>query len=205
MTIRFAAPEWALLALLLLVVGFAWRSLRLWLPLRALCLMLLVLALMQPEIRRLGRGLDLWVLVDRSASAADGMTARLAEWESLLERSKGPDDRLFYVDYADVPVVRAEGTGDYSESVQATRTQLALRHALSHMGGDRAARILALTDGYSTEPLGDIAERLTRQRVSLDYRLVTPPVAADYGVTDLRLPARAQPGEPFIIEVDVTG
>ncbi len=203
--IRFAAPEWGLLVLLLVVVGFAWRRLRLWLPLRVVCLVLLVSALMQPQLRRLSSGLDLWVLVDRSASAVDGMTLRLGEWETLLARSKGPDDRLFYVDYADVPVVRAEGTGDYSESVQATRTQLALRHALSQMTSGRAARILALTDGFSTEGLGDVGERLIRQRVSLDYRLVTPPLATDYGVTDLRLPARAQPGEPFIIELDVTG
>ena len=202
---RFAAPEWFLLALLLLVVGFAWRRLRLWLPLRALCLALLVLALTQPEIRRLGRGLDLWVLVDRSASAADGVAARLGEWETLLARSKGPDDRLFFVDYADVPVVRAQGTGDYSENTQATRTQLALRHALAQMTTGRAARILAITDGFSTEPLGDLGERLVRQRVGLDYRLVTPPSATDYGIDDLRLPARVQPGEPFILELDVTG
>ncbi len=155
--IRFAAPEWWMLALLLLVVGFAWRRLALWLPLRAVCLALLVLALMQPQVRRLSQGMDLWVLVDRSASAADGMAARLGEWETLLERSKGPDDRLFYVDYADVPVVRGEGTGDYSESAQATRTQLAIRHALSQMTSGRAARLLALTDGYSTEPLGTSA------------------------------------------------
>ena len=202
---RFAAPEWFLLVPLLVVVGFAWRSLRLWLPLRAGCLALLVLALVGPEFRRLGRGLDLWVLVDRSASAADGMAAREGEYETLLNRSKGPDDRLFFVDYADVPVVRAQGTGDYSESVQATRTQLALRHALAQMATGRAARVLALTDGFSTEPLGDIGERLVRQRVGLDYRLVTPPSATDYGVDDLRLPARVQPGEPFILELDVSG
>ena len=202
---RFVAPEWFLLVPLLVIVGFAWRRLRLWLPLRAVCLGLLVLALTRPEVRRLGRGLDLWVLVDRSASAADGMAARAGEWETLLSRSKGPDDRLFFVDFADVPVVRAEGTGDYSESVQATRTGLALRHALGQMTTGRAARILVLTDGYSTEPLGDIGERLARQRVGLDYRLVTPPSATDYGVDDLRLPARVQPGEPFILELDVTG
>ena len=117
--------------------------------------------------------------------------ARLGEWEALLARSKGPDDRLFYVDYADVPVVRAEGTDDYAESAQATRTQLALRHALSQMAPGRAARILALTDGYSTEPMGDIGERLVRQRVSLDYRLVTPPLATDYGI-NRPAPARAR-------------
>lgn len=203
--IRFLTPEWWLLAPLLLVLGFAWRPLRLWQPLRLLGAALLILALMQPQIRRLGRGLDLWVLVDRSASAADGMAARLKEWETLLERSRSADDRLFYVDYADVPVVRAEGTGDFSESVQATRTPLAIQYALAQMARDRAARLLVFTDGFSTEALGEIGERLVRQGVGLDYRLVTPPDATDYGITDLRLPARAQPGEPFIIDLEVNG
>ncbi len=203
--IRFLAPEWALLVPLLLVVGFTWRRLRLWQPWRLLCLTLLVLVLVQPQVRRLGPGLDLWVLVDRSASAADGMAARLPEWETLLERSKGADDRLFFVDYADVPVVRAEGTGDFSESVQATRTKLAAQHALAQMSRDRAARLLVLTDGFSTESLEGLSERLIRQGVSLDYRLVAPPDATDYGITNLRLPARAQPGEPFILELDVAG
>ena len=203
--IRFVTPEWWLLVPLLLIVGVAWKGLRLGQPLRVACLLLLVLVFVQPQVRRLGRGLDLWVLVDRSASAADGMAARLGEWETLLERSKGADDRLFYVDYADVPVVRAEGTGDYSGSNEATRTRLAAQYALSQMGHDRAARLLVLTDGYSTEPLTGLGERLARQGVSLDYRLVSPPDATDYGINDLRLPARSQPGEPFIIELEVIG
>ncbi len=202
---RFLTPEWWLLLPLLVIVGFARRRLRLWQPLRALCLALLILVFVQPQIRRLGKGLDLWVLVDRSASAADGMAAHLAEWESLLARSKSTDDRLFYIDYADVPVVRAEGTGDYAESLSATRTRLAIQYALAQMPRDRASRLLALTDGFSTEPLTDIGERLARQGVGLDYRLVTLPDATDYGVTGLRLPARSQPGEPFIIELDVAG
>lgn len=202
---RFLTPEWAILAPLLIVLALAWRRLRLHQPLRAICAVLLVLAFMQPQLRRLGKGLDLWVLVDRSASAADGMAARLREWETLLERSKSAADRIIYVDYSDVPVVRAEGTADYSSPVSQTRTRLAIQYALSQMPRDRAARLLALTDGFSTEPLTGIGERLTRQEVGLDYRLVTPPEAADYGIASLRAPARSQPGEPFIVEVEVEG
>jgi hypothetical protein len=44
------------------------------------------------------------------------------------------------------------------------------------MDVSRASRLLVLTDGYSTEPLHDIAERLTQQHVPLDYRLLTPGV-----------------------------
>ena len=203
--IRFAAPEWWMLAPLLLIVGFTWRRLKLWQPLRLLCLLLLLLILTQLQVRRLGRGLDLWVLVDRSASAADAMSAHLGEWQTLLERSKGPDDRLVYVDYAESPVVRGEGTEANPSELQSTHTRLAIRHALSQMVPARAARLLTLTDGFSTEPLADISDRLLEQGVPLDYRLVTPPNATDYGVDCLRLPPRAQPGEPFLVEMDVSG
>ena len=134
------------------------------------------------------------------------MAAHLGEWETLLERSKGANDRLFYVDYADVPVVRAEGTGEYSGSNQATRTRLAIQFALSQMQHDRASRLLALTDGFSTEPLTDIGERLVRQGVSLDYQARYPP--GRHGLRDHR-PASAGPftarAKPFIIELDVAG
>jgi uncharacterized membrane protein len=203
--IRFASPEWWILAPALAGAGWAWRPLALWRPLRALCLLLLLLVLLQPQIRRLGRGLDLWVLVDRSASAVDAMAAHLGEWQSLLERSKSPDDRIFYVDYGKTPVVRAEGTEAPPDDALATRTWLAVRHALSLMPPDRASRLLVLTDGFATEPPGEIGERLVRQGVPLDYRLASSPDAPDYGLDNLRMPPRVQPGEPFIIELDVSG
>lgn len=203
--IRFASPEWFIFLPLLILAGWMWRRLQLRLPLRALCLALLLLVLAQPQIRRFSDGLDLWVLVDRSASAADAMARNLAEWQTLLERSKAAADRLIFVDYADVPVVRGAGTGAYSGDAQATRTGLAVQHALSKMLPDRAARLLVLSDGFSTEPLAGIGERLSAQEVPLDYRLVTQPTAIDYGVAALRVPPRAQPGEPFILELDVTG
>ncbi len=45
-------------------------------------------------------GLDLWVLVDQSDSATDLLRPRLPEWETILEKSKGASDRLFFVDFA---------------------------------------------------------------------------------------------------------
>lgn len=202
---RFVSPEWLLLLPTFVVLAWLRPGLGLRRPLRIACLALLLLVLIQPQVRQLGRGLDLWVLVDRSASAADAMAGNLAEWQSLLERSKSPDDRIFYVDYSDVPIVRDEGTSAFSGDVQQTRTRLAIQYALSRMSPDRAGRILALTDGFSTEPLDGVAERLAAQKTSLDYRFVRSPDVSDYQVTDLRMPARVQPGEPFLVEADVAG
>lgn len=203
--IRFVDPQWFLLVPILAFLGWVWPRLELHRPRRAACLALLVLAMVRPEIRELGRGLDLWVLVDRSASAADAMARRLDEWQAILEKSKGADDRIFYVDYADVPAVRGEGTGNYAGNAEQTRTALAVRHALAQMPPDRAARLLLLSDGFSTEPLSGLGERLAAQEVALDYRLAEESDSADVAVKDLRLPARAQPGEPFLIEAELAG
>ena len=200
---RFAAPAWLIFLPLAALAVWRFRSLRS--PLRIACLTLLILILVQPQIRKLGRGLDLWLLVDRSASAADALVPRLSEIESLLARSKPADDRIIYLDYAALAQVRGESDEIPPHLRQQTRTALAIQSALSRMDDDRAARLLLLTDGYSTEPLTQIGERLARQDVALDYRIVAPTAAADFRIERLHLPARAQSGEAFLIEVDVAG
>ena len=83
--IRFLAPHWFLLVPVLVVAGWQWQALGLMRPLRALCLALVVLLLAGPQIRRQGDGLDVWLLVDRSDSAAEALSARLAEWRTVGE------------------------------------------------------------------------------------------------------------------------
>ena len=201
--IRFAATSW--LIFLPVIAAAAWRFRALRQPLRVACLVLLMLILIQPQIRRLGRGLDLWVLVDRSASAADALVPRLAEIESLLTRSKGADDRIVYLDYAALAQVRGESDEIPPHLRQQTRSALAIQSALARMPDDRAARLLLITDGYSTEPLTQIGERLARQSVALDYRIVSAGTGADYRVERLHVPPRAQTGEAFLVQVDVAG
>jgi von Willebrand factor type A domain len=200
--IHFAAISW--IVFVPAIIAVAWFK-RLRTPLRFLCLALVALILMEPQIRRLGRGLDLWVLVGRSASAADALTPRLAEIKGLLERSKSTDDRIFYVDYAELAQMQGEADEIPPHKQQQTRTALAIQLALARMSPDRAARLLVLTDGYSTEPLTNLNERLLRQGVPLDYRFISPAGAPDYRVSRLDLATRAQSGEPFLIEVEAAG
>jgi hypothetical protein len=173
--------------------------------LRLACLALLLLALIDPKVRRLGRGLDLAVLVDRSASAEEALGARLPEIVALLERSRSADDRLTYVDYAELAQVPGEADELPASRRQQTRTALALQFALSRLSGERPGRLLLLTDGYSTEPLTGLAERFQRQGVALDFRLVAPPQADDYRVERLEIPARVQLSEAFVIDVKIAG
>ena len=70
---------------------------------------------------------------------------------------------------------------------------------------DKASRLLLFTDGFSTEPLDGVAEKLAAQNIALDYRLVRDQAAADFRVSRLTIPERAQVAEPFLIEVEVRG
>ncbi len=202
---RFAAPEWLILVPLLGLAGYFWPSLRLLRPWRLLCQLLIILLLVRPELRRASDGLDLWVLVDQSASAADLLKPLLPEWEMLLERSRGSEDRLHFVDFAKEAVERgailgAGGTA-YSGSRSATRMTSAARHALSLMKRDRSNRLLVLSDGYSTEPMTDLPERLAREQVALDYRLARASVVGDVRLAALTLPRRVMAQEAFVLDI----
>jgi von Willebrand factor type A domain len=201
----FGAPEWLFLLPALAVAGWRWRGLRLHEPLRALSLLVLVLALADPRLRLTSAGLDLWVLADRSDSNAAAMNTQVNEFTAILERSKSADDRVFFIDYAGSAVRRDRGDPIYYDGSHATRTGAALEFALGQLAPARAARVLALTDGYATEPLGDAAEKMLRSGVALDYRLMGEAVAADWRIAGFAVPPRVLPGEAFLVEFAIAG
>jgi hypothetical protein len=198
------APEWLLLVPALVALGWRRRELRLHAPLRALALTLLVLALADPRIELGGGGLDLWVLVDRSDSAAALTQAHGPEMAAILERGRRRDDRIHWVDFATAAVRRERGDPEFRGTHQ-TRLGNALEFTLGQLDPDRASRLLALTDGFATEPLGDTAEKLLRSKVALDYRLLGADEAGDFRVDGLAAPARVLPGEAFVVEFAVRG
>lgn len=203
---RLASPEWILFLPVLLLAVWWWRPAYLLSPMRIAALGLLITILAQPQCRRLEPGLDLWVLLDQSASAADDLYAALPEWEGLIERGMSPEDRLFFVDFADEVILRGDDEAlSYTGNRELTRMRTAIEFTLDRMSPRRPNRILALTDGYSTEPLGGIQERLLAQGAPLDYRLILPGTAVDYRVTRFELPSRVQAGEPFLVEFEVAG
>lgn len=202
-------PEWLALLPVVLLAGWLLPRLSLWRPLRLLLLGLIALTLAQPEWRRLADGIDLWVLLDSSTSAAEPLAKGLPEWEKLLEKGRGSEDRLFYLNYASEVMKRgAEGAEMYGRNQTQTRTAQAVAQALAFAqreGRGRPARVLAITDGYATEPLTGLAAKLTQQGVELDYRLAREKETTDFRVSALNVPARAQLGEPFLIEVELKG
>lgn len=209
--IRFLAPQWFLLLPALAAAGWLWRPLELWRPLRAACLTLAVLILAEPQVRRQGDGLDLWVLVDQSDSAREYAQPRLPEWQTILETSQGVDDRIFYVDFADEAVTRGAvlqggaASTEYTGKRSATRLASAVTYALGQMPESRSARLLALTDGQSTEPLDGLAEKLIGKGTPLDIRLPPDRTETDFSVAALSLPRRVQLREGVLAEVVIRG
>lgn len=205
------APQWFLLLPALVAAGWYWQRLQLWRPLRAACLGLAVLILADPQVRQQGDGLDLWVLVDQSDSAREYAQPRLQEWETILETSQGVSDRIFYVDFADEAVVRGAvlqagaGATEYTGKRSATRLASALTYTLGQLPERRSARLLALTDGQSTEPLDRLADKLLAKGVPLDVRLPPERTEADFSVAALTLPRRVQLREGLLADVVIRG
>ncbi len=207
MPLSFGAPHFFLLIPLLALLGWSFRSLRLWQPLRIIILLLFVLLLADPSIRRLQRGMDLWVLIDRSSSARDIVDRDLPEWRGLLERSQPSEhDEIHYIDYADEVVTNPSNeTAVYPGNRGLTRTGLAIQDALAQVKADRHSRLLVFSDGHSTEPLTGVAEKLTKMGVPLDCRILKSDELEDYQVSDFQIPSRVQLGEPFILNISVSG
>ncbi len=203
----FASPHFFLLIPLLILTGWLFRRLELWMPLRVLLLLLLVIAMCEPQLRLKRGGMDLWVLLDRSESAREMVDGGEREWRTLLEQSRpGSDYRLFFIDYARevIPAAKTESP-IFSGNRNLTRTNLAIRDALARMDPQKHNRLLLFTDGYSTEPLTGIAEKLLKEGVPLDYRELRPPEVVDFQINALTFPSRVQPGEPFVVDLSIAG
>ncbi|MDB6078295.1 MAG: hypothetical protein JWO82_2042, partial [Akkermansiaceae bacterium] len=202
---KFASPEWFLLIPALLFIGWFWKSLRLWSPLRLLLVGLAAFGLADPKLNMQEESMDLWVLLDRSDSTEDLVDKGLPEWKALLEKNRpnSRTDEIHLLDYAtDVIPHEAEGV---TMNRKLTRTGLALSHVAALAKEGKPARVLLFTDGYSTEPLQEAAAQLQARGIPLDYRLIRDQVDNDFRMAHLDFPERVQAGEPFLISALVQG
>ncbi|MBK1883627.1 VWA domain-containing protein [Luteolibacter pohnpeiensis] len=202
----FKSPEFLLLIPALALLGWFWRGLRLYSPLRALILLVAVIALADPVINKQQNSLDLYVLLDRSDSTEDLIDKGLPEWQRLLESSKpSRRDNLHFINYgAEVVEAGADGSS-FTGSRKLTRTGLALSSIAAQADENKPSRVLLFTDGYSTEPITEAALLLKKRGIPLDYRLIREEVENDYRLARLNLPERVQVGEPFLISITVRG
>ena len=200
-------PWWLLLALPL--AWLAWKHPRWGLrrPLRAAVLAVLLITMANPHCQRLRDGLDLWVLVDQSESAANRITPLMPEWFDLLQRSRrGPQDRIHVIDFAASALSRAAADFQpFTDERGETRIANAIESALALRDPDVPARLLLFSDGFSTEPVEPALESLLRAEVPLDLRLLGEPTGDDLWLDDIRMPQRVGIGEPFLLEIEVAG
>jgi len=202
------SPEWLLLIPVALLLWLVIPKLGLLRPLRFICICLISLLLAKPEYDSLDQHIDLWVLLDQSDSTENLVEEGLPEWKVILENSKpSEEDRIFYVDYASDVSVQEPNTelATYTGNKSLTRTQLALEDVLARRSEDRPSRVVIFTDGYSTEPLHEVANKLSVVGVPVDFRIVRENNFADYRVSKVSLPTQIQVGEPFLLGVSVDG
>jgi hypothetical protein len=202
----FTSPEYFLLLPALALAGWFWRGLRLHSPLRALILLLAVIALADPRIQRQQNSLDLYVLLDRSDSTEDLIDRNLPEWRRLLEKSKpSRNDTLHFINYAaEVAEMGADGSS-FTGSRKLTRSGLALSSIAAQVDEKKPSRVLLFTDGFATEPLHEAAAQMQARGMPLDFRLIRDEKENDFSVTRLDFPERVQAGEPFLISITVRG
>ncbi len=203
----FKNLEWLALLPVLVLAGWYWPRLQLWKPQRVVLLLLITLILMRPQMRLLQDGMDLYVLLDRSASTEGKIDQGLAEWTKLLEAGKrSRHDRLIFMNYAaDLLPQETLGNQPFSGNRNLTRTAQAIQSTLALRESERPSRMLVFTDGYSTEPLTGLVDKLLNENVPLDVRLLSEVQGQDFRVSRLDLPSRSLVSEPFLVEVEVTG
>lgn len=203
-----SSPEWLLLIPALAFVGWRWRGLGLQRPRRALVLLGIIALLTDPMLPSRRGGMDLWVLLDRSASTEDLVDRGLREWQTLLEKARpSRRDTVHYLDYASevLPADPGGASSLYASRRGQTRTALAVSHVLAAQAQDRPGRILLFTDGYATEPLREAAAKLAAEGIALDYRLIQPTATGDVRIAAMETPDRVQAGESFLIRLAVAG
>jgi len=205
--LTFESPFWFWLIPVLVCAALWRRKLRLYLPLRAATLLLIVALLANPKLAREEKSLDLWVLLDRSDSTEGLIDENLPGWLDILEKAKPTAaDEIRIVNFGSEVLAQGEGeTSVYTGGRDLTRTGLAMQTALAIARDDRPSRMLLFTDGYATEPLVDLAEKLNAAGVPLDYRLVRDEILDDFWVARLDVPERTLLGEPFVISVTCRG
>ncbi len=202
----FAAPQWFLILPAVLLIGWVWRGLHVFSPLRLLLVLLTATLLADPTLVRRDDSVDLWVLLDRSNSTEDLVDKGLPEWQRLLEKAKpSRRDRLIVHDYAAEIVEHGKDGDTFTGSRKLTRTGLALSHVAALADENRSSRVLVFTDGFATEPLTEAAGQLEKRGIPVDFRLIRDETLDDFRIARIDLPERSQAGEPFLFSVTVRG
>jgi Mg-chelatase subunit ChlD len=204
--IAFLYPEFLLLIVPLLLVFF-WRG-RFGLVgsvARVIAMVLLTLILAVPLARLGGKGVDVVVVADLSQSMPNGTRNRQVEIIKLLEKQRGPGDRVGIVTYGrEARIERApEELGEFAaftQDVDPDGSDLggAIALAATLIPRERPGRIIVLSDGESNgRPTLAAADEAAARGLTVDFRAFNRGPAADAAVESLDLPGSVNEREPF--------
>ena len=200
-------PGWLILIIPLAAAMWWWR-----LPsrglqvLRAVVLVLVLLALAGAVVRLPSRAGTVVVVADRSASMPPDATRAQVEAIGLLEDSRGAYDRLAVVSFGRRVVVEAapegEGFSEFAGEVDPDASDLAsaLRTGLGLIPPESPGRLLVLSDGRYTgaDPLAAAARAAARQ-IAIDYRAMRRPATGDLAIVRVDAPLSVAPEEAFLM------
>jgi Mg-chelatase subunit ChlD len=200
-------PIWLFLLVPLGLSLWLWRLPgRLLLTLRAVALVLIVLALCGMAVRLPSRAGTVVVVADRSLSMPPGSEAAQKEVIDLLHGAMGADDRLAVVSFGQSAAVeRTPETGQFPGFVNevggnASDLAEALETALSLVPRGAPGKIVVLSDGRWTgrDPAA-AAARAAARGIAIDFRPMQRPAANDLAIARLEAPSEVAPAESFLI------
>ena len=184
------------------------RTRRLVLVLRAVMVLLLVLALARPSLVSTFRGQHVVYLLDMSRSVAG---EDYHGWINQSLESMGSEDRAAVVGFGlDTRLLKpftmerlpAGTTADLNHEF--TNIEGALRVAMGLLPADGSGRIVLITDGL--ENVGDsmsLAAMLAASDIPVDVVAVPRQQGPEVAINDISLPRTSWPGQQVLVEVEV--
>ena len=215
--IQFESPLWLAGLLLSAYAFWSWwtrapRSSKVVPVFRALAVACLTLALAGATWMRAVPGIDLHVLVDRSASVDGESQAKAEAFIQELSRLLGPSDRIALYSFGrdvqvELPLSGSVARQAFQSVPDATATDIeaALRAALLRADPRANSRIVLLSDGIQT--VGDaesVAAAARTLRTPIDVYPLSPVSAGEVAIEHLIVPEAVAPDEPYAVRAVVS-
>jgi hypothetical protein len=201
------SPIWLFLLIPLGLSLWLWKPpTRLLFAVRALSVLLVVLALAGLAIRLPSRAGTVIVVSDRSLSMPEGSDAAAREAVGLIYQHMGGDDSLGVVAFGQqVAVEHAPSNKPFKEFASqvggnASSIGEAIETAMALVPKDTPGRLLVLSDGKWTgrDPTLLVPTALARN-IAIDYRALERPTAGDLAVARVDVPSLVSTGESFLL------
>lgn len=201
------SPIWLTLVVPIALALWRWRLPgRFLIILRAVAMLLLVLAISQPAVELPGKSGTVIVVADRSLSMPEDARNHQFETIRIIQSKMKSTDSLGVVSFGETAVIeqqpRQGAFGGFVNRIGRDASNLsdALQTALALIPEETPGRVLLLTDGRYTGPSPFRHAALAADKaVALDYRLMERPAAADLAVDSIDAPTTVSPGESFMI------